>query len=186
MKHRLFIAIDLPETTLGEVAALQSQLDKLKLPIVWEKHTHLTLNFLGRIPDYQLPPVKKAISQAIQPFSNFTIQPLYLDSLYSRHEPTILYLSVAKSQELMNLQESLSQALSQITPQPRRYLPHISIGHLKRTDPVSTKRYMDILSDFDSPQFSPFTVNKIILYQSLISQAGTTYQKLATFSLATS
>ncbi|MEK7090875.1 MAG: RNA 2',3'-cyclic phosphodiesterase [Patescibacteria group bacterium] len=177
MKHRLFIAIDLPETTLSEIAALQPQLDKLELPIVWEKHLLLTLNFLGLADP-------GAITPLIPSFHSFALQPLYLDTLYSRHEPTILYLSLAKSPELTDLQSSLSLSLSQITPQPRKFLPHITLGHLKRTDPVSTKRYMDILSDFNSPQFSPFTVDKIVLYQSLISQAGTTYQKLATFSPA--
>lgn len=176
MKHRLFIAIDLPETTLGEVAALQPQLDKLKLPIVWQKHPHLTLNFLGLADPKDIAPL-------IPAFHSFSLQPLYLDTLYSRHDPTILYLSIAKSEELIDLQKSLSLSLSQITPQPRRFLPHITLGHLKRTDPVSTKRYMDILSDFNSPQFSSFMVNKITLYQSLISQAGTTYQKLASFVL---
>lgn len=176
MKHRLFIAIDLAVATLGEVVALQSQLDKLKLPIIWEKHPHLTLNFLGKADPKQVVPL-------IPPFHPFTLQPLYLETLYSRHEPTILYLSLAKSEELFELQGSISSSISSITPQPRRFLPHITLGHLKRTDPVSTKRYMDILSDFESPQFSSFTVDKIALYQSLISQAGTTYQKLATFVL---
>lgn len=166
----------MPETTLGEVAALQPQLDKLKLPIIWEKHPHLTLNFLGLADPKDITPL-------IPAFRSFTLQPLYLDTLYNRHEPTILYLSIAKSEELMDLQNSLSLSLSQITPQPRRFLPHITLGHLKRTDPVSTKRYMDILSGFESPQFSSFSVDKITLYQSLISQASTTYQKLATFVL---
>lgn len=166
----------MPETILGEIAALRPQLDKLKLPIVWGKHPHLTLNFLGLADP-------KIIAPLIPSFHSFTLQPLYLDTLYNRHEPTILYLSIAKSEELIELQKSLSVSLSQITPQPRRFLPHITIGRLKRTDPVSTKRYMDLISDFNSPHFSSFTVNKITLYQSLISQAGTTYQKLATFVL---
>ncbi|KKU79658.1 MAG: hypothetical protein UY06_C0016G0001, partial [Candidatus Amesbacteria bacterium GW2011_GWA2_47_70] len=42
---------------------------------------------------------------------------------------------------------------------------------------------IDRISDFESPQFSSFAVDKITLYQSLITQAGTTYQKLATFVL---
>lgn len=176
MKHRLFIAIDLPEATLGEIAALQPQLDKLKLPIVWGKHPHLTLNFLGLADP-------KAIVPLIPDFHPFILQPLYLDTLYSRHDPTILYLSLAKSDDLIELQASISSSINSITPQPRKFLPHITLGHLKRTDPVSTKRYMDILSGLESPQFSSFTVDKIALYQSLISQAGTTYQKLASFVL---
>ena len=183
MKHRLFVAIDLPDSSQAEIVSLQTQLNKLNLPVVWEKRSHLTLNFLGQIPDDQLSLVKKTISQVIEGSRSFTLSLLYLDTLYSRHEPTILYLSLAKSEELVDLQKSLSLSLSQITPQPRKFLPHITIGRLKRTDPVSTKRFIDIISDFSSPPFSPFTVDKITLYQNLITQASTTHQKLATFML---
>jgi len=179
LKHRLFIAIDLPEATLSEIAALMPQLDKLKIPLVWEKRPHLTLNFLGRADS-------KLVIPLIPQFHPFLLQPLYLDTLYNRHEPTILYLSLAKSEDLLQLQASISSSISSITPQPRKFLPHITIGRLKRTDPVSTKRFIDRISDFESPQFSSFAVDKITLYQSLITQAGTTHQKLATFSFATS
>ena len=183
MKHRLFTAIDLPDTTVSEIVTLQPQLEKLKAPLVWEKRPHMTLNFLGQIPDDEVPLVKKALTQATQSAYQFTLQPLYVETLYSRHEPTILYLSLAKSEELNDLHKSLIVNLESITPQPRKFLPHITIAHLKRTDPVSTKRFMDLISDFESPPFSPFTVDKITLYQSLITQAGTTHQKLATFML---
>lgn len=176
MKHRLFIAIDLAVTTLGEIAALQPQLDKLKLPIIWEKHPHITLNFLGKADP-------KAIIPLIPPFPSFTLQPLYLDTLYSRHEPTILYLSLAKSEDLIQLQASISSGISSITPQPRKFLPHITIARLRRTDPVSTKRFMDLISDFESPQFSPFVVDKIALYESLLSKSGATHRQISQFML---
>lgn len=176
MNHRLFIAIDLPEATHGEIAVLQPQLEKLNLPVVWEKYPHLTLNFLGKADP-------KLVVPLIPPFHPITLQPLYLETLYSRHEPTIIYLSLAKSEDLLQLQASLSSSLGPITPQPRKFLPHITIARLKRSDPVSTKRFMGIVSDFESPQFSPFTVDKLVLYQSLITHTGTTYQKLATFML---
>ncbi len=176
MKHRLFIAIDLAVTTLGEIAALQPQLDKLKLPIIWEKHPHITLNFLGKADP-------KAIIPLIPPFPSFTLQPLYLDTLYSRHEPTILYLSLAKSEELMDLQKSLIVNLESITPQPRKFLPHITIGEFKRTDPVTTKHFIDVVSDFATSEFSEILVDKVILYESLPSKVGTTYRQISQFML---
>ena len=175
MKHRLFIAIDLPEATLSEIAILQSQLEKLALPLVWEKQPLLILNFLGLADP-------GAITPLIPPFHSFTLSPLYLDTLYSRHDPTILYLSLAKSEELLQLQASVSSSISSITPQPRHFLLHISIGKLKRTDPVSTKRAIDIISNQEVPVLSEFLVDHVTLYKSLLSRTGSTYQKLATFS----
>ena len=188
MKHRLFIAIDLSESSKREVISVQKELDKLELPIIWENPAkcHLTLNFLGHVDHAILHQIKSLITQAVKNISSFSLRPLYLETLYSRHDPTILYLSLAKSEELLQLQASVSSSISSITPQPRHFLLHISIGKLKRTDPVSTKRAIDIISNQEVPVLSEFLVDHVTLYKSLLSRTGSTYQKLATFQLSTS
>ena len=188
MKHRLFVAIDLPESSEGELISVQKELDKLELPIIWENPAkcHLTLNFLGHVDNSILHHIKSLITQAVSNISSFSLRPLYLETLYSRHEPTILYLSLAKSEELFQLQASISSSINSITPQPRHFLLHVSIGKLKRTDPVSTKRAIDIISNQEAPVLSEFLVDHITLYKSLLSRTGSTYQKLATFQLSTS
>lgn len=183
MKHRLFTAIALSEAVSQEIAGLQKDLDRLKLPVFWEENFHLTLNFLGQVTDSDAGTIKNLVQQSTQQFRSFAIKLLYLDTLYSRHDPTILYLSVAKLQELIDLQESLSLSLSQITPQPRRFMPHITIGKLKRTDPVTTKHFIDLVSDFATPEFSEILVDKVILYENLPSKAGITYRQISQFIL---
>jgi len=168
LKHRLFTAITLPEAVSLEIARLQKDLDRLKLPVVWDNTFHLTLNFLGQVTDSDTGTIKNL---------------LYLDTLYSRHDPTILYLTLAKSDDLIQLQASLSSSFSSITPQPRKFLPHITIGKFKRTDPVTTKHFIDLVSDFATPEFSEIPVDKIILYESLPSKVGTTYRQISQFML---
>lgn len=183
MKHRLFTAIALPESISLEITRLQQDLDKLKLPVVWERNFHLTLNFLGQVTDSDTGTIKNLISDTTKNLYSYTLLPLYLDTLYSRHDPTVLYLSLSKSEELLELQDSLASALSSITPQPRKFLPHITIGAFKRTDPVTTKHFIDLVSDFATPDFSEILVDKIILYESLPSKAGTTYRQISQFML---
>ncbi|KKR92088.1 MAG: 2'-5' RNA ligase [Parcubacteria group bacterium GW2011_GWC1_43_11] len=183
MKHRLFTAITLPEAVSLEIARLQKDLDRLKLPVVWDNTFHLTLNFLGQVTDSDTGTIKNLISDTTKNFYSFTLQLLYLDTLYSRHDPTILYLTLAKSDDLIQLQASLSSSFSSITPQPRKFLPHITIGKFKRTDPVTTKHFIDLVSDFATPEFSEIPVDKIILYESLPSKVGTTYRQISQFML---
>lgn len=183
MKHRLFTAIALPDSTASEIIQLQQDLDKLKLPVVWERNFHLTLNFLGQVTDSDTGTIKNHISSAAKNFHSFTLQLSYLDTLYSRHDPTVLYLTLAKSEELLDLHKSLIINLESITPQPRKFLPHITIGKFKRTDPVTTKHLIDLVSDFATPEFSEILVDKIILYESLPSKAGTTYRQISQFML---
>lgn len=187
MKHRLFIAIDLPDPIRAEIVGLQKRLDSLKLPVVWEKpqKLHLTLNFLGRVPDDQLNSVKKSISQVVHHSHSFDLKLAYLETLYKRHDHTLIYLSpVGDVKELVDLQKTLSQALRSLEiPQPIRFLPHFTIGRLKRTDPVTTKKYINLISVFEPPIFPEFTVDHLTLYESFLSRSGSTYQKLTTFML---
>ena len=184
MKHRLFLAIDVPSSPIIE---LQSRLEKLGLPISWEKpeKLHLTLNFIGRVSSDQLGGVSRVIKSAIYQFNKLTVSLPFLETLYQRHDQTLLYLA-ASSPDLVPLQKAVCAGLDSIKfPQPRRFLPHVTIGKLKRTDPTTTKHVIDIISDFDYQPVSSFEVDHLTLYESLLSSKGSTYQKIANFRLST-
>lgn len=182
MKHRLFLAIDDPS---AGIVALQTELDRLRLPVVWEKpeKIHLTLNFIGRVSSDQLGGVSRVIKSAIRPFNKLTISLPFLESLYQRHDQTLLYLA-ASSPDLDPLQKALCEGLDSIKfPQPRRFLPHITIGKIKRTDPTTTKRVIDTISNFDYQPLPSFEVDHLTLYESHLSSKGSSYQKQSTFRL---
>ncbi|OGC92190.1 2'-5' RNA ligase [Candidatus Amesbacteria bacterium RIFCSPHIGHO2_02_FULL_47_9] len=184
MKHRLFLAID---TLFSEIVSLQSNLNGLRLPVIWEKpeKLHLTLNFLGRTPDDQLSQITTLTSQVAKSFSPFTLQPYFLETLYHRHGSSLIYLGLTGDiEELKKLQNSLSQSLSRLSlPSQDRFLPHITIGKFKKDDPIQTKKFLSLVSDYDFTPLSPFTVDRLTLYESLLSRSGSHYQKLAGFAL---
>lgn len=182
MKHRLFLAIDVPSSPIIE---LQSRLEKLGLPISWEKpeKIHLTLNFIGRVSSDQLGGVSRVIKSATQLFYTVTLSLPFLETLYQRHDQTLVYLA-ATSPDLVPLQQSLCEGLNSIKfPQPRRFLSHITIGKVKRTDPTTTKRVIDQISNFDYQPLPSFEVDHLTLYESHLSQKGSTYQVISRFML---
>lgn len=184
MKHRLFLAIAVPP---AEIVALQNKLELLRLPIVWEKpeKLHLTLNFIGRVSSDQLGAVSRVIKSASQHFNALSVSLPFLETLYQRHDQTLLYLA-ASSPDLVPLQKAICAGLDSIKfPQPRRFLPHVTIGKLKRTDPTTTKRVIDIISNFDYQPVSSFVVDHLTLYESHLSSKGSTYQKVNSFRLST-
>lgn len=185
LTHRAFIAIDLPPSARQEVVSLQSRLDKLNLPIICEppQKLHLTLNFLGRLTDSQLHQVSSQITRVSKKFNSMSIQPVFLESLYRRHDASLIYLS-AHHPQIVSLQKALSVSLSQISlPQPRRFLPHITIASLKKLDPITTKKVLGQISELDFSPLSPFEVDHLTLYESLLSRSGSTYQKIRHFML---
>ena len=186
MKHRLFIAIDLPDACVAQIVSLQDRLARLVLPVVWEKpeKLHLTLNFIGRVTHEQLALIKRLVKPVAASHPQFDLQFPHLETLYKRHENSLIYLSPAKNPALLSLQSSLTQVLTNATfPQPLRFLPHVTIGRLDRTDPPTTKAALDKVNGFPYHPLDGFPVDHLTLYESYVSKLGSHYQKLAPFML---
>lgn len=181
MKHRLFIAVDLPETTKQEIVVLQHKLESLKLPIDWEpkEKLHLTLNFLGRLEDEEFSPVQSALSKAAQSFRNFELQPAFLETLYQRHDQSLIYLGIGGGvDELNQVYKQFASILNSLkNPQAQRYLPHITIGRMQKVDPTSVKAYLDKIEGCEFSPLSSFVVDHFTYYESFVSRLGSTYQR---------
>lgn len=187
MKYRLFIAADPPAAAKESIIRIQDQLSRSPYPVLWESSDklHLTLNFIGATPPENLAEINRIVSSTASRFAPFTLTPAFLETLYQRHEQSLIYLGFSGDiQKLRDLQSSLSLSLTQISiPQPRRFLPHLTIGRLKRTDPPTTKRFLDQMRDLPFTPLPAFQITAITLYRSFLSRQGSTYQKLATFPL---
>ncbi len=185
MKYRLFIAIDAP--LRQEVLSLQSKLSELNLPVVWEEpeKVHLTLNFLGEVEQAQIGHLNKIITTAVSEFSPFNLRPAFLETLYKRHDPSLIYLGLSGDTDVLKeLQQRLTKGLEKMAlPQPERFLPHITIGRLKRIDPTMTKSFLDKIRDSDFSPLPEFLVKNIVLYRSLLSKSGSHYAQLHEFVL---
>lgn len=167
--------------------AWQKKLDKLDLPVMWEdpEKMHMTLNFLGnKVEGEQLTPVRRVGFNAAVATPKFEMHLDFLETLYQRHEETLIYLSPGKDKTLLDLQNRLCIALNEIElDQPRKYLPKMVIGRLKRTDPVTTKECIQKISKFEYTPIPAFVVDHITLFESYVSSKGSHYQKIGEFML---
>ncbi len=183
----MFFAITCPPAVSLEVVAWQKKLDRLHLPVEWREadKLHMTLAFLGnKVDSSELTPVRRAGFNAAATTPKFAMKLAFLETLYQRHEETLIYLAPQKSHELLQLQDTLSQGLNEIRlPQPRKFLPHVVIGKLKRTDPVTTKQCINKISAVDFTPLEPFMVEKIDLYESHVTARGSHYAKIGEFML---
>lgn len=180
MKRRLFLAIDPDSAARKEILSLQQKLEKLQLPINWEpaEKIHLTLNFLGTIPEEEIGTIRKRVSSVVASFPKFSLVPYFLETLYNRHEPSIVYLAPQGDVEMLkNLQKDLRFVLNEMRyPQANRFLPHITIGKFKKADPVAIKSYLDKIHEFPFSPLPSFLVDHITIYESILSRQGSAYQ----------
>ncbi len=187
MKHRLFLAIEIPQTYYSLVESLQTQVSRLKVPIIWKDldRLHLTLNFIGRVDDAELPAVRGQMRSIAKKFPAFILRPAFLESLYNRHDGSFIYLSPAGDVNLLKeLQQSFGAKLGEMNlPQQNRFLPHIKIGEYQKADPTTTKQFMDKVGQIDLASWPEFTVERITLFESSLSRTGSHYQTIDRFLL---
>lgn len=190
MKHRLFAAINLPLDVSQKIEKLQLQLDQSHLPISWERtaRMHLTLVFMGRLADEDMKRARGMVANVATQFRPHTLKLLGIETLFQRHEPSIVYVPVVDEEgELTLLQQELTRRVDEITPQPRRkFFPHITIGWIKKSDPTSVKQSLDRVNELDINFEVEFMVDKIHLYESFLSRSGSSYSRLESFNLGNS
>jgi 2'-5' RNA ligase len=187
LKHRLFIALDIPDSLCRDIVRLQTKLDKFSLPVKWEEaeKLHITLNFLGRIDEQKIPGINKIISRTAVLCHPFMLSPVFLETMYKKHEPSFIYLYLTGDlQPLFQLQKSLKKEFDRFRiPLPERFFPHITIGRVKKADPVFTKSVLEKIRDYEFSPLSSFDVNSITLYESLITEKGSHYSRVERFVL---
>ena len=154
MRHRIFIAINLPE---GVKSALFSyQMKWPELPVKWTKkhNLHITLAFLGYLREEEITSILKIVKEAVlkqEPFFINLKKVCYgptdkkpdteTGSLSGRPDrnrpPRMIWVEGQSSKELGELQKKLDDALSGLSSElkndkNRAYTPHITLGRLKQ------------------------------------------------------
>jgi 2'-5' RNA ligase len=190
LKHRLFVAIDLPSTHKLLIAALTSTPQFQALPVIWEPphKLHLTLNFIGSVDRETLARIQTSLQGVASRTSTFQLHLPFLETLYRRHLGSLVYLAPSGDlDQLAQLQSLLSSVIKNLAiPQPVRFLPHVMIGRLIKSDPVSTKATLSQIKDLSFTPPDPFTVSTFTLFESHLSKNGSVYRPIKYYSLSTS
>jgi len=188
LSHRLFLALDLPDSHRDHIGRLLATPVFTRLPVEWEspQKLHLTLNFLGRCDDALLGLIRSRLAKIVPMLSSFDLQLVFLETLYKRHGDSLIYLAPAGDlAPLRELQSQISHFIENELriPQPDRFLPHVLIGRPRKADPVTIKGLLAQIKDLEFSAPPPFPVTAVSLYESFISRAGAFHQKIGQYAL---
>ena len=179
---RAFIAVELDRQVIDKIAAVTDQLKSALAGIRWVAKTnfHLTLKFLGNIGDAQVDPIDEALQGQFRLFPRFTINAKGLGVFPDARRPRILWVGLT-AQELTQLVLRLESALEPLgfAPEKRDFTPHLTIGRWRQTDRAS-KNLGQELERWKDHQFGPSNIDEVILFQSVLNQAGAIYSRVRT------
>jgi RNA 2',3'-cyclic 3'-phosphodiesterase len=186
---RLFIAIDLDDAARAAIAAEQKRvaaaLGDARSSVKWVKpdQMHLTLVFLGDVPETQASAVVDAVNRpvAMPPFG-ITFQTL---GVFPSHGgPRALWIGITNGAvELIELQRVLAQRVADlgIALESRPFHPHLTLGRWRQSRPSDRRR---VLAAARPDTIAPVGLSAATLYHSRISSAGPTYTALARATLS--
>ncbi len=126
---RLFIAINFKESEKNQIQDIIKEINKdsIKGRFVKNEHMHLTLEFLGEVPEEKVPVIKDTIEQVT--FEPFTMNLSKL-GYFKRRDGDIYWLGIKHNETLFEIQGKLHELLIKqgFKLEDRPYKPHITIG----------------------------------------------------------
>ncbi len=182
---RTFIAVDFPPETLTKITKIigyfktQTPMDALKW--VSAENLHLTIKFIGDIPEDKLAQVKMVIKKSLVDKHPFKIGVGGLGMFPNKHNPRVIWLGVTYDQTLRDIHHVLNHSLKStgIEPDNRDYSPHLTIARIRQRAREETRQEIGAtLSKFKIDSLGEIKINEIILYQSELTRNGPIYTPL--------
>jgi len=173
---RLFVALDISESLRARLEALRSQLLPLaSLRLVDPESMHLTLKFLGEVPDAKLDKVKTALASVA--FSPVKLQTTRLGTFSH-----VLWLGLRINKELAQLQQRVQRVVREFTTHdPRSYRPHLTLARFERLALDEQRRLERLIRTTRLNE--KWKAEAFTLYNSRLTPQGPAYMPFARFPL---
>jgi 2'-5' RNA ligase len=188
---RTFVALPVPSLLGDKLTRLQELLGSKISSVRWSSGLpfHLTLAFLGDVPDPDLNRVCKAVAEASLPFSCFELCLEGVGAFPSPARPRVLWagLAAADMTPLAELQKVIIKKMTAIgyRPEDQRFTPHVTLGRIRsdhrgHVSPDLTT----VLQDYLTWSAGTFVVRDVVTFASTLTPEGPAYAQLARAPLA--
>ncbi len=189
---RTFFALDLPGEVKNTIYNLYNPLkneSKIKIKWITPENLHLTIKFLGNIPEKRLDKIIKNIENLKL---NINIE-MAIDSygvFPPKGIPKVFWISFKEKEgnnELVPLFKKVEQELVKLgfDKEKRRFTPHLTIARLKLKSKKKSEEFNKLLEifkgHFNKTEKGFFTIDKLTLFKSELKPSGAVYSKIREF-----
>jgi len=186
---RSFIAIELKDKeTIEKIISFTQRLkqNQPKIKLVEPVNLHMTMKFLGNIPETQAPKIYSILQEEINDklFHGKNLE-YNLKGVGQFNRFSVLWIKLLGNiQFLQNIKDSLEDFLFNKLKIERdkrtKFKPHLTIGRLKK-DKINYKTFdilKNLISENKDLEFGVFTINQVKLKKSQLTPKGPIYTDL--------
>jgi 2'-5' RNA ligase len=170
---RVFISIDIPESIKKEIRKIQDSLPEFYGKKTEPWNLHLTLKFLGEIPEEKIEEIKKRLNEI--KFNRFEAE-ISLLGIFSENFIRIIWISIENCGEL---QKEIDNSLISLGfENEKRFMGHMTIARVKKIK--DKKKFLEELKRIKIPELK-FPVKSFHLKESVLEPEGPVYKEIETY-----
>lgn len=190
---RLFVAAQVPER---QKRSLQATLENWRSSLPGARWTsreswHVTLKFLGEVPEAQLDEVQEVLMDAVARVDRFSTQLTAAGAFPNLRRPRVLWMGLSdEGHSFRNLAGRMDRKFEKagFVSENRPFRPHVTLarfrdpggGAIRNSPDTPANQLLDLIQELEGPNIdrSPFPVDDLILFRSHLSPKGSIYEQM--------
>ncbi len=178
---RLFIALAMPEAALSAIVKAQDKLKSAVPGAKWvdPRGAHLTLKFLGAVPDESVADIIAVLEEAVRDIDSYAYAIRGLGGFPTPTRPRVVWAGVEDNGRTAELAKPIERGMEWLgfKPEERAFHPHITLGRVKTprrlANPDALKEIgFDLLVE-------NLKATEITLFESRLSPKGAVYSAVS-------
>jgi 2'-5' RNA ligase len=183
---RLFVAIEIPEEIKKLLAEVQEKIKDSGVDAGWTRPEgiHLTLKFLGEVPEPKVPEIMTALSHATKEATGFRLELVGAGAFPNPKNARVAWIGISgEIGKLTRIQVAVEEAMVALgfKREDRSFTPHLTLGRIKFIR--SRDRWLKALDGIKDVKLSGFDVRSVSLMKSELKSSGAVYTELGRVEL---
>ena len=172
---RLFVALNLTKKERDRIYRASKVLRECDLPVRWvdAEHYHVTLKFLGEVPEDRMEGVQDALDKVASTTTQLDLAVEGFGAFPTIRRPQVIWVGIEPSPALRCLKQDVEWALMScgFERETRAFHPHLTIGRADAQDGAGAFRGLDDKAAGLAYQ-GQVKVRKLDLMRSQLSKGG--------------
>ena len=187
---RTFIAVELSGTVIARAQAAIKLLTTSGAEVSWvaRPQMHLTLKFLGNVPEVETPDVCRVVAEAAAGIEPFEVVFKGLGAFPRVSEPRTIWLGIDQGQEeLTELHAAIEGALQKemgFGKEHRKFHPHLTLGRLRKESDPAREELSRLLQESANFDGDLTVVEEVVTFASFLGRQGPAHEPIGHASLA--
>lgn len=177
--RRLFVGIPLSERLQKRLASEIARFEHLPIIPTRRGNFHITLLFLGFINEEGIPEIVEALEDAVVNIEPFEVDLSEIRAEPNDEHPTMIWFVGEPSHALVELRNTVANALAYLTPESKSFRPHVTLAKIRR----GKYEALETKPEFGKSLHIIEPVDSIALFESTTVDGKRAYLPLAEFPL---